>query len=71
VQTLTKLQEQRETWETKSINVMKQLQDLEIKRINHLKSLFCEIAQTFDALLPEIEKVRCLSLFGNWAPWPL
>ena len=72
-QALTKLQQQRETWETKAINVMKQLQDLEIKRINHLKNLFREIAQTFNSLLPEIEKVRCVQSGGRrrCAPGPL
>lgn len=37
--------------------MFKKLQELEFKRIMHFKTLFCDVAHTYEDLLPDIQKV--------------
>jgi len=52
------VQEKREGWETKAIDTYKELQDLEVKRILHLKTIFCDVAHTNVALLPSMQQQK-------------
>lgn len=62
MQALRASQVKREDFETKAIDGHKELQDLEVKRILHLKTIFCDVAYSNVALLPEMQQVGCCLL---------
>eukprot|EP00045_Choanoeca_perplexa_P013160 m.147421 g.147421 ORF g.147421 m.147421 type:complete len:636 (-) comp16259_c0_seq8:96-2003(-) len=52
---LKKLQLAQEDWETASISGFKTLQEWEVKRVLHLKTIFSDISHTYESLLKETE----------------